>query len=121
MFAAAHKDMTPSERELFNVVRAITIHTFQPLNEAILTWLRSDTEFRVRSPDKSLRGKLAAHLQKLEAHLLLWNAKYRIWIPDHPEHALVYLADEERHGIGFPKHGAELVERILHSFHWIGA
>jgi hypothetical protein len=25
------------------------------------------------------------------------------WIQDHPEHALVYLADEKKHGPGFPE------------------
>ena len=33
---------------------------------------------------------------------MLWHAKYEAWIPNHPEHALVYMADEKHHGLGFP-------------------
>ena len=121
MFAAAYPEMTQEERGLHGIVRAITVHTFQPLNESLLEWLQKDSVFRVRPPDKTLRGQLADYLADLEAHLLLWKAKYRIWIPDHPERALVYLADEERHGIGFPKNGARIVEKILHDRRRVGA
>ena len=42
-------------------------------------------------------------------------------MPEHPEHALVYLADEERHGVGFPKGGTELVTSILYQQRRVGA
>jgi hypothetical protein len=29
-------------------------------------------------------------------------AKFEYWIPDKPERALVFMADENEHGIGFP-------------------
>jgi hypothetical protein len=121
LLAVAHSTMTREERDLHDVVRAITVHTFHPLNQALLQWLQADTEFRVRPPDQTSRGRLSKYLADLEAHLLLWEAKYRVWIPDHPERALVYLADEESHGIGFPKNGAHLVATILHQRRWVGA
>jgi len=63
-------------------------------------------------------GKLAVFLAQLEAHLVLWVAKYEAWISDQPEHALVFLADEEKHGVGFPKNGVFILARILgHSMH----
>jgi len=114
VFALAYSTMTEQERELHDVVRAITVHTVQPLNEALLKWLQTDTEFRVAPTDRTPRGKLAQYLVSLEAHLLLWQAKYRIWIPEHPERALVYLDDEKRHGLGFPHGGTALVAARLH-------
>jgi hypothetical protein len=33
-------------------------------------------------------------------------AEYAVWIPDTASHALVYLNDEERHGVPFP-HGID--------------
>ena len=105
--------MTPAERALYEMVRAITIHTVRPINRSLLKWLKADTEFRIRSADSSPRGELAGYLQKLEVHLILWEAKYQIWIPKHPEQALVYLADEERHGVEFPKRGVEIVKAVL--------
>jgi hypothetical protein len=121
LFALAFPTMSGPERELYDVVRSVTIHTFQPLNEALLKWLAADVEFRVRPPDKTRRAQPAKYLTDLEAHLLLWQAKFKAWIPDHPEHALVYLADEERHGVGFPKGGAQLVADILHQHRRVGA
>jgi len=114
LFALAFPTMSGTERELYDVVRSITIYTFEPLNAALLRWLAADVEFRVRPPDRTSRSQLSKYLTDLEAHLLLWQAKFKAWIPDHPERALVYLADEERHGVGFPKGGAELIANILH-------
>jgi hypothetical protein len=121
LFALAFPSMPGPERELFDVVRAITIHTFRPLNEGLLRWLASDVAFRVRPPGKTLRAKLAEYLTDLEAHLLLWQAKFQAWIPDHQDRALVYLADEERHGVEFPKGGTALVAAILHQQRRVGS
>jgi hypothetical protein len=44
------------------------------------------------------------------------DGDYEIWIPDYEEHALVYLADERRQGIGYPAGLDETVEKNLH-FH----
>ena len=121
LLALAFPTMGPDERELHQVVRAITIHTFQPLNEMLLKWLAADTEFRVRPPGETPRARLAKYLADLEAHLLLWQAKFKTWIPDHPERALVYLGDEERHGVPFPRGGAAIVASLLQKRGWVGA
>jgi len=49
----------------------------------------------------------------LQTHLILWNAKYDIWITDHPERALVHMVDEQAHGIGFPSGIDEAVANAL--------
>jgi hypothetical protein len=121
LLASAYPSMSPDERELHAVIRGITVHTLRPLNDGILAWLKVDTDFRVRPPGQGPREQLARYLTDLEAHLLLWRAKYEAWIPDHPERALVYLADEKRHGIGFPDGGTALVTTLLHGRKWIGA
>lgn len=113
-FSAAFPSMTPVEQELFDVMRAYTVYTIKPLNDALLRWLAADSDFRIGLPGRSPRAKLAAYLGDLEAHLLLWQAKYSAWIPDHPERALVYLAGESKHGTPFPKDGAAIVHALLH-------
>jgi hypothetical protein len=102
IFTAAYATMTPAERELHNLLRGYTISGLKPLNEAILAWLKADTEFKLGDSRNLTRTKLAHQLTALEAHLLMWLAKYGSWIPDTPSHALVYLADEEGHGVPFP-------------------
>jgi hypothetical protein len=119
--AIAYPAMSPEERDLHAIIRAITVHTLRPLNDGILAWLKVDTDFRVRPPGQSARAQLARYLTDLEVHLLLWRAKFEAWIPDHPERALVYLADEKRHGIGFPNGGTALLTGLLHGRKWIGA
>lgn len=113
LFAGAFPTLPPRDREQHDLIRAYTVHTFRPLNEALLAWLKADTDFRVWRDGTSPRSRLARYLADLEAHLLLWQAKYVAWIPDHPERALVFLGDEERHGTGFPKGGAEIVKGVL--------
>lgn len=113
LFAATFAEMEAEERELHALIRAITVHTFYPLNQALLAWLRSDVYFRAASPRHRVFGDLAVYLARLEAHLILWIAKYEAWIPEHPEHALVFLADEDHHGIAFPQGGAQRLARIL--------
>jgi len=113
LFAATYSVMTEEERQLFTLIRAITVYTFRPLNGSLLEWLRADRYFRAIPPTHRRLGRLALFLAQLEAHLVLWLAKYEAWIPDHPEHALVFLADEEQHGVGFPKGGTALIATLL--------
>lgn len=102
LFAAAYPQLTEKERELHTLIRSITESTQHPLHTSILAWLKEDDYFRAAIGRPGRKGELAQELSRLEAHLLLWLAKYRIWIPDHPEHALVYMADEKKHGTAFP-------------------
>jgi hypothetical protein len=118
LFALAYPHMTAEERELHELVRAITEHTLKPLNDSLLAWLGEDTYFKARTWGSGLHASLAADLADLEVHLLLWMAKYEVWIPGAPENALVYLADEQDHGVGFPGELQELVERALKRWWW---
>jgi len=77
-------------------------------------WLRGDVRHRIISQQRDEREiRLAELLNQLDAHLLLWLAKYKRWMPDRPDHALVYLDDEERHGLGFPTGLDQAVEAVL--------
>ena len=113
LLAETYAVMNEEERQLHTLIRAITVHTFRPLNQSLLEWLRTDRYFRATPPAHRHLGKLAVFLAQLEAHLVLWVAKYEAWISDQPEHALVFLADEEEHGVGFPKNGAFILTRVL--------
>lgn len=108
----AHPLMTAEERERHSIVRGYTQHVLRPTNAAMLQWIKQDTFFGSQAGEGAL-GSLAKNLAALEIHLLMWNAKYEVWIPDRPAHALVYLDDEEEHGIGFP-HGIDrTVDQVL--------
>lgn len=103
MLADAYPNMTEEQKRTHGLIRAYTVKAIKPLNEAMSVWLKLDRDFKHKT------DKLGFALQDLEAHLVLWHAKYEFWIPDHPERTLVYLADEERHGVGFPSGIEDLV------------
>lgn len=112
-FAQAFASFTPDEAELHGLIRSMTMHSLRPTNQAMSAWLQSDLSYRTARAAPGTRGELAAKLNRLDTHLRLWHAKYEAWIPEHPQHALLYLADEENHGIGFPPHLDEIVEKLL--------
>ena len=118
-FSQAFADFTSDETDLHTIIRGITQHTLHPVNQAISAWLQKDLTYRVVQGLGTVRGagmhrgQLAAKLNQLDTHLLLWHAKYEAWIPEHPQHALVYLADEEHHGVGFPQGLDDTVTKVL--------
>ena len=113
IFSRAYSSFTQEERDLHAIIRGITVHSLRPTNEAMSNWLKNDTYFKAQEVSKGVLGDLARKLSLLEAHLTLWHAKFEIWIPETPEHALVFMADEESHGMGFPRGIDDLVRKAL--------
>jgi len=113
VFAREFPTFTDQERKLHDIIRGYTVSGLKPLNESMLQWLQSDTEFRLTRSRKSSLKQLAHQLSALEPHLLMWLAKYATWIPDIPAHALVYLGDEEAHGVPFPKNIEDTIRVVL--------
>jgi hypothetical protein len=111
LFSGLFQEFTDQEAELHSIIRGITRYALRPINLVTSTWLEADVDFRTDRSAQGPRQQLAQKLNLLAGHLVLWHAKYEIWIPDRPEHALVYLADEQKHGLGFP----EDLERTVHS------
>lgn len=79
----------------------------------IVKWTQNLLSELEGNSSRAVLGELAVQLKALEAHLLLWNAKYEVWMNNTPEHALVYLADEKKHGFGFPNKIDAAVSRAL--------
>ncbi len=100
--ARCHAAMNEKERELHGIARTYTEHSMRTLNGEMLAWLKADNVFKCGIAPVLQPRELADELFALEIHLQLWHAKYEAWIPGHPEHAVVYMHDEDRHGLGFP-------------------
>jgi hypothetical protein len=119
LFVRRFPGFTEEEAVLHDIIRAYTEHATRPLNRATLDWIQSDSYYRYPrrtrgSPlERVASAQLAAQLNALHAHLLLWFAKYEAWIPNHREHALCFLADEEEHGLEFPVGIEQTVRRVL--------
>jgi hypothetical protein len=113
LFASRYATMTDEQRELHRLIRGITQHALRPVNLALSEWLKADTTFKVMPRFGRRRRELARMLRQLEAHLIVWIAKYEVWIPVDPKYALVYLADEQRHGVAFPPNLDPLVRELV--------
>jgi hypothetical protein len=76
---------------------------------------RHDRVARVRHPFQGPAGDGRTRRpcqQSADARSVLWRAKYEFWIPDKPERAIVYMADEQQHGVGFPTGIEVLIARV---------
>jgi hypothetical protein len=113
IFATTYPQFTSEEKELHDIIRSITINSLRPVNQSLLEWLKQDIYFKAHYHKNTRMGELAKQLANLEAHLLLWHAKYEAWIPNTPRHALLYLADEDAHGLRFPTEIDQVVQKML--------
>jgi hypothetical protein len=111
--ANSFRTMNPAERELHAIIRSVTVNALKPANAALGSWIDEDTYFKTQDKASGPLGVLAKELAELQEHLIVWNAKFQVWIPERPEHALVFLADEKEHGIGFPSGIDETVAKVL--------
>ncbi len=111
ILAAGYALLDERQKLEHGLIRNYTSNCLHPLNVEMINWLSADTYFK-GAGKKGKTKKLSSALQRLEAHLILWRAKYEFWIPSKPEHAIVYMADEEGHGISFPKGIEALVAEI---------
>jgi hypothetical protein len=109
LFSDLYPEFTKTERDLHRIIRAYTEHALRPANEELRNWLASDIDHRAPRTRANRQVKdLAVKLNQLDTHLLLWLAKYKVWIPHQPKHALCYTDDEHHHGVEFP-HGIDKV------------
>jgi hypothetical protein len=116
-FSQAYPHLNPEEKQLHSIIRGVTEHSMKPLNDALSEWVKGDTVFKAGRRRGRTDRKLARLLGDLEAHLSLWHAKYQVWIPGHEEHALVYLDDEEQHGVKFPRELDRVVAEVVSRRH----
>jgi hypothetical protein len=113
MFTHLYHRFEPEQAELHSVIRAYTEHALYPINGAIAEWLRTDVQYRTIRGKSHPEVQLAKLLNDLDCHLTLWLAKHDGWLPGRPDHALVYLVDEQKHGLGFPEGLDQAVEDVV--------
>lgn len=115
-FYRMHNYFLPEEAELQAIIRSTTINSLRRVNQEMISWLNTDNVFKKSKQPTKEREDLAEQLRILELHLNQWNDKYEAVIPGDKRRSLVYLADEKKHGIGFPKGIEQVVEKIIDSW-----
>lgn len=99
-----YEKMDEHERDMHSVIRGTTMNSMKIVNAEMLKWLKEDNEFKINSV-KHIRDKfgegVSDQLNQLELHLNLWHDKYAVWM-ESEKHCVVYLDDDEKHGVGFP-------------------
>lgn len=101
-------------KDLHTVIRGYTIDGLGPLNNQLLVWLRKDVGERAPRRPTPAERSLATGLRELDRHLVVWLAKFPVWMSDaHPEHSVVFLDDEQKHGRRFPPGMEAMVRDVL--------
>ncbi len=111
-----YDNMTDIEKDTHSVIRGTTMNSINIVNQELEKWIQADREFKINSV-KNLRvisfgSEFAKQLNQLELHLNLWRDKYNVWMKNE-KHCVVYLDDEERHGVGFPTGIEDMVDEAL--------
>lgn len=111
-----YDSMTEAEKDTHSVIRGTTMNSVNIVNEELQKWITNDKEFKINSV-RELRKthfgeKFSRNLSNLELHLNLWRDKYTVWMHNE-KHCVVYLDDEEQHGVGFPKGIEDMVNEAL--------
>lgn len=111
-FEKLYGKFSDEDLEIHTIIRSQTKGSLLPLNKKIQELAdKIDTELLdIKLNEKKV---LKDQLENLVLHLIMWLAKYEDWIPNYPRHALVYLADEKEHGVGFPTGIEKLVGSIF--------
>ena len=109
IFYKMYDDFTQEEAELQSIIRSTTINSQRRVNQAMSKWLENDKSFKNSTQHK----QLAEMLNALGLHLNQWHDKYEAMIPNDKRRSLVYLADEDKHGIRFPQGIEKVVSEII--------
>lgn len=105
--------MDDEERELQSLIRSTTLNSMKSSNEALRSWMREHQEFRTPIQNTKIQVQFAEDLRQLELHLNQWFDKYNAVMDQSERRSLIYLADEKKHGSGFPKQIQALVEGVI--------
>jgi hypothetical protein len=112
-FYVMHERFTRQEIVLQRLIRSTTMNSQRRVNLAMSQWLQRSPAFLHDTQPDPQRAQLAAQLRMLQLHLNQWHDKYDAWIPGDPKRSLVYLADEEAHGVGFPPGLEEVLREVV--------
>lgn len=112
-FYVMHAHFNRQEAALQRLIRSTSMNSQRRVNLAMSQWLQRAPAFLHDNQPDPQRAALAAQLRMLQLHLNQWHDKYDAWIPGDPKRSLVYLADEEAHGVGFPPGLEDLVREVI--------
>jgi|WetSurMetagenome_2_1015567.scaffolds.fasta_scaffold193742_2 hypothetical protein len=111
-FTNFYDKFNKEEKEWHSRIRSLTENSLHSLNNDAKE-LASKLKPELFNIDEEKRKELQDWLKKLDHHLNLWLALYESWIPENPNHSLVYLNDEQKIALGFPLGIETFLEEIL--------
>lgn len=114
IFAQYYDQMNKEELELFHLIRGMTKLSIKNVNENMQKWLQDHPVYQLFPKPTPSTEILEENLLQLKIHLNMWFPKYiAVFLKDEKQ-SLVYLNDEKRQGIGFPKEIEQVVTQAIH-------
>jgi hypothetical protein len=111
-FARHYDTFLPPQLEIFQLLRAITANSMRIQNQLLLDWANRHSAFTLfgRGPDEDAFDQ---QLSLLRTHLRTWRDKLEGGFETDPRQCLVYLADVNQLGVGFPKQLESATKALL--------
>lgn len=100
--ARLHAAFSPQQLEMFQLLRSTTANSMRIQNQLLLDWANRHSAFTLFGPGLEEQA-FDEELGKLRAHLRGWRDKFQSGFETNPRQSLVYLADENKLGTGFPQ------------------
>lgn len=113
IFSRAFANLTPEERRLHAVIRGVTATSMKRVNSEMADWLRREDFFTAATDSPAQLKHLAEELRQLRLHLDEWHSKFSSVFELDTTVALNYLADEQKHGTGFPIGIESVAKQVL--------
>ena len=112
-FYQMYDRMEREERELFEIIRGLTMHSMYRVNERLGRWTKNKTARQLADKSTPTIEQLDNQLVQLKTHLSHWFAKYNSVFAKDERRSLVYLGDEKDQGIEFPAGLSGALKRTL--------
>lgn len=101
-FHQVYDRMKREERELFDIIRGLTMYSVYRVNDRLLQWTDNNTSLQPFPLSLQMNQRYNSQIIQLKTHLSSWLAKYEAVFKNDERRSLVYLGDEKYHGEKFP-------------------
>ena len=113
LFYQLYDQMNQDELDLVHIIRGITEFSMFHVNEKLLAWVERNPVYELLPLATPSNEKLEEELLQLKIHFRMWFPKYYAVFLKDEKHSLVYLNDEKKQGIGFPRNLVPVLMQVM--------
>jgi len=112
-FLKSYDQMNEEQKEIFEFIRGITENSIYSLNDKLNQWADKNEMYTLTTKKSTIADEFDKDIHTLREHLQLWFAKYNSIFKNNPKYCLVFLGDENSHGVAFPQSIRDSVKKMI--------